>query len=138
MLLLNIHNFLAFSYNLLSIESLAYRLIAQPIILCALYDQMAAETVTDLEYVIFTLPLSLCEMERHCLSDSIDTCGFFARREDDFVGLLRVCASVLAQQSNLTVFLTRELQELISRLESNVCHFQSRKDFLLEGGSLVS
>ena len=29
------------------------------------------------------------------------------------------------------------IQEKISRLESNVFHFQARKDFLLEGGSLV-
>ena len=51
-------------------------------------------------------------------------CGCFARRGEDFVGLLRVCASVL-------------LEEKISRLESNVFHFQARKDFLLEGGSLA-
>ncbi|XP_068676996.1 uncharacterized protein [Montipora foliosa] len=76
-------------------------------------------------------------MERHYLSDNIDMCGFFARRGEDFIGLLRVCASVLAQQINVTFSLTRELQELISRLESNVFHFQSRQDFLLEGGSLV-
>jgi len=38
---------------------------------------------------------------------------------------------VLAQQSNVTVFLTREIQELISRLESNIFHFQERQDFLL-------
>ena len=38
---------LKFSYNLLSIKSLAYRVIAQPIILCALYDEMAAETLCE-------------------------------------------------------------------------------------------
>ena len=103
----------------------------------ALYYKMAAQTVSDLESVIFTLPSLLCEMERHYLSDNIDMCGFFARRGEDFIGLLRVCASVLAQQINVTFSLTRELQELISRLESNVFHFQSRQDFLLEGGSLV-
>ena len=76
-------------------------------------------------------------MERHYLSDNIDICGFFARRGEDFIGLLRVCLSVLARQNNLTFSLTRELKELISRLESNVFHFQARHDFLLEGGSLV-
>jgi len=75
-------------------------------------------------------------MERHYLSDNIDMCGFFARRVEDFVSLLRVCASVLAQQNNVTVSSTREMQELISRLESNIFHFQERQDFLLEGGSL--
>jgi len=45
-----------------------------------------------------------------------------------------VCIS--GQQSNVTVSLTREIQELISRLESNIFHFQERQDFLLEGGSL--
>ena len=35
---------LTFMYNLLSIESLAYRLVSQSIILCALYDKMAAES----------------------------------------------------------------------------------------------
>ena len=104
--------------------------------LCALFDKMAAQTVSDLESVVFTLPSLLCEMERHYLSDNIDTCGFCARRGEDFVGLLRVCASVLAQQNNLTVSLTREIQELISRLESNVFHFQARQDFVLEGDSL--
>ena len=48
-----------------------------------------------------------------------------------------MCASVLAQQNNLTFSLTSELQELISRLESYVFHFQARQDFLLQGGSLV-
>ena len=78
-------------------------------------------------------------MERHYLSHDIDMRGFFARRGEDFVGLLRVCASVLAHQNvtSQTVSLTRELQELISRLESNVVHFQARKYFLLEGGSLI-
>ena len=61
----------------------------------------------------------------------------FARRGEDFIGLLRVCSSVLARQNNQTFSLTWELQELISRLESNVFHFQARHDFLLEGGSLV-
>ena len=122
MLLLNIQHSLTFSYNLLSIESLAYRLIAQPIILCALYDKMAAET--------------LCEMERPYLSD---TCGFFCKERGRLcIGLLRVCASVLAQQNNLAVSLTRELQELISRLDRNALHLiQTRKDLLLEGGSLI-
>ena len=76
---------------------------------------MAAQTVSDLESAIFTLPSLLCEMERHYLSDNIDICGFFARRGEDFIGLLRVCSSVLARQNNLTFSLTRELQELISR-----------------------
>ena len=80
----------------------------------------------DLENVIFTLPSLLCEMERHYLSDNIDMSGVFARRGEDFVGLLRVCASVLAQQNHFAVSLTRELQELISRLEGNVFHFQAR------------
>ena len=87
--------YLTFTYNLLSIGNLAYRLIAQPIILCALFDKMAALTVSDLESVIFTFPSLLCEMEHH-LSDNIDICGFLARRGEYFVGLLRVCASVLA------------------------------------------
>ena len=98
---------------------------------------MAAQTVSDLEKAIFTLPSLLCEMERHYLSDNIDICGSFARRGEDFIGLLRVCSSVLARQNNQTFSLTWELQELISRLESNVFHFQARHDFLLEGGSLV-
>ena len=55
---------------------------------------MAAET--ELERVIFTLPSLLCEMERHHLTDNINMCGLFARRGEDFVGLLRVCASLLA------------------------------------------
>ena len=103
----------------------------------ALYDKMAAQTVSDLESVIFSLPSLLCEMQRHCLSDNIDMCGFFARRGEDFLGLLRVCSSVLAQQDNLTFSLTRELQELISRLENSVFHFPARQDFLLEGGSVL-
>ena len=36
---------------------------------------MAAQTVSDLESAIFTLPSLLCEMERHYLSDNIDICG---------------------------------------------------------------
>ena len=53
-------------------------------------------------------------MERHYLSDSIDTCGFFCKERGRLcIGLLRVCASVLAQQNNLTVSVTRELQEFI-------------------------
>ena len=65
---------------------------------------MAAQTVSDLESasVIFTLPSLLYEMERHYLSDNIDICGFLARRGEYFEGLLRVSASVLAQQNNLT------------------------------------
>ena len=35
-------------------------------------------------------------MERHYLTDNINMCGLFARRGEDFVGLLRVCASLLA------------------------------------------
>ena len=77
---------LTFTYNLLSIENLAYRLIAQPIILCALFEKMAAQTVSDLESVIFTLPSLLCEIERHYLSDNIDMCGFLERRREAFVG----------------------------------------------------
>ena len=96
---------MTFSNNLLSIESLAYRLIAQPINLCAPYDKMVAQTVSDLESVIFTLPSLLCERERHFLSDNIDMRGFFARRGEDFVRLLRVCASVLAQQNLADCFL---------------------------------
>ena len=95
---------LTFSYNLLSIENLAYRLIAQPIILCALFDKMAAQTVSGLESVIFTLPSLLCKMERDYLSNNIDMCGFLARREEDFLGLLRVCASVAIE--NYSRFLT--------------------------------
>ena len=87
-LLLNIHNFLILTYNFLSIESLAYRLITRPIILCALFDKMAAQADSDLESVVFTLPSLLCEMECHFLSDNVDMCGFFARRGEDFVGLL--------------------------------------------------
>ena len=78
---------------------------------------MAAQTVSDPESVIFTLPSLLCEMERHYFSDNIDMCGFFGRRGEDFISLLRVCSSVLAQQNNLTFSLTRELQEMISRLD---------------------
>ena len=58
----------------------------------AFYDKMAAQTVSDLESVIFSLPSLLCEMERHRLSDNIDMCGFFARRGEDFLGLLRLCS----------------------------------------------
>ena len=35
-------------------------------------------------------------MERHHLTDNINMCGLFARRGEDFVGLLSVCASLLA------------------------------------------
>ena len=35
-------------------------------------------------------------MERHHLTDNINMCGLFVRRGEDFVGLLRVCASLLA------------------------------------------
>ena len=35
-------------------------------------------------------------MERHHLTDNISMCGLFARRREDFVGLLSVCASLLA------------------------------------------
>ena len=38
----------------------------------------------------------LCGMERHHLTDNINMCGLFVRRGEDFVGLLRVCASLLA------------------------------------------
>ena len=55
--------------------------------------KMAAET--ELERAIFTLPSLLREMERHHLTDNINMCGLFARRGEDFVGLLRVCASLL-------------------------------------------
>ena len=58
---------------------------------------MAAET--ELERAIFTLPSLtslLREMERHHLTDNINMCGLFARRGEDFVGLLSVCASLLA------------------------------------------
>ena len=41
-------------------------------------------------------------MERHHLTDNITMCGLFARRGEDSVGLLRVCASLLALQSNVT------------------------------------
>ena len=54
---------------------------------------MAAET--ELERAIFTLPSLLREMERHHLTDNINMRGLFARRGEDFVGLLRVCASLL-------------------------------------------
>ena len=56
--------------------------------------KMAAET--ELERSIFTLPSLLCEMERRHLTYDINMCGLFARRGEDFVGLLRVCASLLA------------------------------------------
>ena len=91
---------------------------------------MAAET--ELERAIFTLPSLLCEMERHHLTDNINMCGLFARRGEDFVGLLRVCASLLALQSNVTA-LTQEVQELIGRVESHVFHFHARQEFLEEG-----
>ena len=57
---------------------------------------MAAET--EVERAIFTLPSLLCTMERHHLTDNINMCGFFARRGEEFVGLLRVSpgASLLA------------------------------------------
>ena len=56
---------------------------------------MAAET--ELERAIFTLPSLLCEMEPPpSLTDNINMCELFARRGEDFVGLLRVCASLLA------------------------------------------
>ncbi|XP_044166872.1 uncharacterized protein LOC122950921 [Acropora millepora] len=99
---------------------------------------MAAQTVSDLGCVIFPLRSLLCEMEHHYLSDNINMCGFFARRGEDFLGLLQVCSSVLAQQNNFKFSLTRELQELMSRLESSVFHFQAQQDFLLEGGSLCA
>ena len=59
-------------------------------------------------------------------------CILFARRGEDFVGLLRVCASLPALQSNVTA-LTQEVQELIGRVESHVFHFQARQEFLEEG-----
>ena len=71
---------------------------------------MAAET--ELERAIFTLPSLtslLCEMERHHLTDNMNMCGLFARRGEDFVGLLRVCALLLTMQSNVTA-LTQEVQ----------------------------
>ena len=37
-------------------------------------------------------------MERHHLTDNINMCGLFARRGEDFVGLLSVCASLLAMK----------------------------------------
>ena len=83
---------------------------------------MAAEA--ELERAIFTLPSLLCEMERHHLTDNINMCGLFARRGEDFVGLLRACASLLTLQSNVTA-LTQEVQDLIGRLESHVFHFQA-------------
>ena len=46
---INIPNFIDIFVQLLSIESLSYRLIAQPIILCVIDDKMAAQTVSDLE-----------------------------------------------------------------------------------------
>ena len=55
---------------------------------------MAAET--ELERAIFTLPSLLCEMECHHLTDNINMCGLFARRGEDFVGLLRVSLLLLA------------------------------------------
>ena len=64
-------------------------------------------TETELERAIFTLPSLLCEMERYHLTDNINMCGLFARRGEDFVGLLRVCASLLALQSNVTSGSTR-------------------------------
>ena len=68
---------------------------------------MAAQT--ELERAIFTLSSLLCEMERHHLTDNINMCGLFARRGEDFVGLLRVCALLLTMQSNVTA-LTQEVQ----------------------------
>ena len=70
---------------------------------------MAAET--ELERAIFTLLSLQCEMERHHLTDNINMCGLFARRGEDFLGLLRVCAWLLALQSNVTT-LTQEVREL--------------------------
>jgi len=89
-------------YNLLSIGSLAYRLVSQPIILYALNDKMAAESVSDIESVIFTLPSLLCEMERYYLSDNIRMCGFFARRGEYFVGLMGVCYCLVGRLNVLT------------------------------------
>ena len=91
---------------------------------------MAAET--ELERAIFPLLSLLCEMERHHLTDNINMCGLFARRGEDFVGLLRACSSLLALQSNVTA-LTQEVQELIGHVESHVFHFQARQEFLEEG-----
>ena len=65
----------------------------QPISLCALYDKMAAQTVSDLESVIFTLPSLLCEMEHHYLSDNIDKRRFFARKREDCRFSASVCIS---------------------------------------------
>ena len=77
-LLLNIHNFfdvfeqLAIDWKFgLSID----RTTDQSV--CAIYGKMVAQTVCDLESVIFILPLLLCERERHFLSDNIDMHGFF-------------------------------------------------------------
>ena len=110
-----------------------YRLVsARPNILCAIFCEKKMEAQAELERAILSLPSLLCEMERHHLTDNIDICGMLARRGEDFVILLRLCASLLALQSSMTC-LTGETQELIGRVENHVFHFQARQEFLGEG-----
>ena len=59
--------------------------------LCALFDKMAAQTVSDLESVIFTLPSLLCEMERHYLSDNIGMCVDFLQGEGKILWVYCEC-----------------------------------------------
>ena len=88
---------------------------------------MAAQTVSDLEWFLLSRH-RYCARWNATICPIISICvDFFARRGEDFVGLLRVCASVLAHQNLADCFL--KLQELISRLESNVVHFQARNIF---------
>ena len=74
-----------------------------------------------------------CDLHFSPAADTINMCGLFARRGEDFVGLPRVCVSLLALQSNNVTALTQEVQELIGRVESHVFHFQARQEFLEEG-----
>ena len=76
-----------FSSYLLSID----RLVSpNPNILCATYRKRKWRLRRNWKELFL-----LCEMERHHLTDNINMCGLFARRGEDFVGLLRVCASLL-------------------------------------------
>ena len=77
-------------------------------------------------------------MERHYLSEHYSPIvlirvDFLQGETTICIGLLRVCASVLAQQNNLTVSLTRELQELISPFGEECLSLSDAESFAAVG-----
>ena len=95
---------------------------------------MAAET--ELERAIFTLPSLLREMERHHLTDNINMCGLFARRGEDFVGLLRVCASLLTiKRGGRPKRLLPHAKMLLIPIKKNNVFFHCWVDNALEGST---